>query len=169
LTIISVENHIFEGKIKEYEQNIVEFIIDTGKAKSADPKIQLFLAYLAVHRKLTQKQLKELTGFSFGTISKKLRDLISMGILEKKKIPNSNENVYILHPNVYQAVADTSWKEFENISEFLNNKLKELEKYEDKRGFELLSQRIKELSITFDLIQKIWNEIKFYLFPQRKD
>ncbi|MFW9772885.1 MAG: hypothetical protein ACFFEO_12075 [Candidatus Thorarchaeota archaeon] len=124
---------------------------------------------MAIHRRLTQKQLRELSGFSLGTISKKLRTLAGLGIVKKKKIPNSNEWVYILQPDVYQAVADSSWEQFEKISEFLNEKLLELEKFEDNNGFTILTERIKELLVTFNLIQKIWNDIRKYLFPQRKD
>ncbi|MFW9785814.1 MAG: hypothetical protein ACFFFB_26250 [Candidatus Heimdallarchaeota archaeon] len=124
---------------------------------------------MAIHRRLTQKQLRELSGFSLGTISKKLRTLAGLGIVKKKKIPNSNEWVYILQPDVYQAVADSSWEQFEKISEFLNEKLLELEKFEDNNGFTILTERIKELLVTFNLIQKIWNDIRKYLFPNRKD
>lgn len=113
--------------------------------------------------------MRELSGFSLGTISKKLRILVGLGIVKKEKIPNSNEKVYILQPDVYQAVADSSWEEFEKISEFLSEKLLELEKFEDNNGFTLLTERIKELLVTFNLIQKIWNDIRKYLFPQRKD
>ncbi|MFX1325341.1 MAG: hypothetical protein ACFE8N_10305 [Promethearchaeota archaeon] len=123
---------------------------------------------MAIHRRLTQKQLRELSGYSLGTISKKLRTLVNLGVLKKERIPNSNEKVYILRPDIYQVVADTSWEEFEKITEFLNAKLLELEKFEDNNGFILLTERIKELLVTFDLIQNIWNDIRKYLFPQKK-
>ena len=67
----SMDNHVFQGKMKEYEQLLIEFSMESGRAKSADQKLQRILAYLGIHKKLTQKQFKDLTGYSIATISKK--------------------------------------------------------------------------------------------------
>ena len=52
-----VKEHIFEGKIKEYEQILIEYVLDSGRAKSIDPNLQLILGYIGIHKRLTQKQL----------------------------------------------------------------------------------------------------------------
>ena len=165
----SGKNHIFEGRIKEFEQVLVDFILDSGKAKSADLKIQLILAYLAIHKELTQKQLKDLTNFSISTISKKLRNLTDLGIIEKRKIQYRNENLYFLKPEIYQRVADSSWDEFEKIAQFLNEKLDELKKFKNQRGYDLLSERIQELLKTFQLIEKIWDSLKELIVMPKKE
>jgi len=162
------ENHIFEGKIKEYEQTLIDFIVDSGKAKSVDPNVQLILGYIGIHKKLTQEQLKDLTQLSTGTISKRLRDILTFGIIRKERIPKTNKYLYINAPESYGDTADATFEEFTKINEFLKKKIKELEKYKDKKGAEFLSERIKGLTRTFETVQNIWSDIEF-IFKQKKN
>ncbi len=164
----SLGNHKFEGKIKEYENILIDFVLDSGRAKSVDPNLQLILGYIGIHKKLTQKQLKDLTGLSTGTISKKLRDILALGIVKKEKIPKSNEYLYINTPESYGDTADATLEEFSEMNEFLKQKINELEKYKDKKGAEFLLQRINGLINTFETVQNIWSDIEF-IFTQKKE
>ena len=161
------ENHIFKGKIKEYEQTLIDFVLDSGRAKSVDPNLQLILGYIGIHKELTQKQLKDLTHLSAGTISKKLKDILALGVIRKEKIPKTNEYLYINAPEAYGDTADATLEEFMEINEFLKKKNKEIEKYKDKKGAEFLSERIKSLTKTFETVQNIWSDIEF-IFTQKK-
>ncbi|MFX1378420.1 MAG: hypothetical protein ACFFA4_04950 [Promethearchaeota archaeon] len=163
-----LENHKFEGKIKEYEQILIDFVLDSGRAKSVDPNLQLILGYIGIHKRLTQKQLKGLTGLSSGTISKKLRDILALHVVKKESIPKSNEYLYINTPETYGDTADATLEEFIEINEFLKKKVSVLEKLNDKKGAKFLSHRIKGLIKTFDTVQNIWSDIEF-IFTQKKD
>ena len=162
-----VGNHIFEGKIKKYEEILIQFVMDSGKAKSVDPNVQLILGYIGIHKKLTQKQLKDLTKLSTGTISKKLRDILAFGIVRKEKIPKTNEYLYINAPEAYGDTADATFEDFTKINEFLKKKIIEIERYKDKKGAEFLSERIEGLTKTFETVQNIWSDIEF-IFKQKK-
>ncbi|MHA2281366.1 MAG: hypothetical protein ACXAC5_10975 [Promethearchaeota archaeon] len=162
-----MRNHIFEGKIKEFEQILIEFVLESGRAKSVDPNLQLILGYIGIHKDLTQKQLKDLTGLSAGTISKKLREIMNIGVIKKKKIPKSNEYVYINAPETYGDTADATLEEFTEINNFLKKKISEMEKLRDKKGTDFLSERIKSLTKTFETVQNIWSDIEF-IFTQNK-
>ena len=163
-----VENHIFEDVIKEYQQILVDFVIDSGKAKSVDPKLQLVLGYLSIHKKLTQEQLKDLTMLSTGTISKKLRDILKLGMIKKERILGTNKYLYIVTPETFGNAADTAWREFSDITDFLNKKLLHLENQKEKKGSVFLSGRIKELLRTFEIVEIIWSDIqKYFLQPQK--
>jgi len=162
-----VENHIFEGKIKDYEDLLIQFVMDSGKAKSVDPNVQLILGYIGIHKKLTQKQLKDLTKLSTGTISKKLRDILALGIIKKEKIPKTNEYLYVNAPESYQDTADATLEDITKINEILKQKVIEIEKYKNKKGAEFLSERIKNLIATFETVRNIWSDIEF-IFKQNK-
>ncbi len=160
-------NHLFQGKIKEYEQILIEFVLESGRAKSVDPNLQLILGYIGIHKSLTQKELKDLTGLSAGTISKKLGDILTLGVIKKEKIPKTNQFLYINAPEAYVDTADATLEEFIEINEFLKKKITEIEKFKDKKGAEFLSERIKSLIKTFETVQNIWSDLEF-IFTQKK-
>jgi DNA-binding transcriptional regulator GbsR (MarR family) len=162
-------NHKFEGKIREFEQSLIDFVLESGRAKSVDRNLQLILGYIGIHKNLTQKQLKDLTGLSAGTISKKLRDILTLGVIRKEKIPKTNEFLYVKAPESYGDVADTTFEDFREINKFLKNKINEIEKLKSKKGAEFLSERIKGLTQTFETVQKIWSDIEFIFTQQKKD
>jgi len=164
----SLQNHKFEGKIKQYERVLVDYLIDSGKAKSADPKLQLLLGYLGIHKILTQKQLRELTGYSLGSISKKLKFLIDESVVKKERIENTNENAYLIDERIYESTGNLSFTIFPEMKTYMEKKIEELKKYEGQRGQELLSSRLKEMIQALDLIQAIWIEIVKIFTPRKK-
>ena len=74
---VKKERHLYEGKVREYEKRLVELIMQFGIGKGQTPTISTVLSYLLLHEEtgLTQQQLKELTGFSMGSISSNLKAL----------------------------------------------------------------------------------------------
>ncbi len=161
-------NHKFQGKIKEYEQILIEFVLDSGRSKSVDPNLQLILGYIGIHKKLTQKQLKDLTRLSAGTISKKLRKILALGVIRKEKVPKTNKYLYLNAPEKYGDTAEATLEEFIEINKYLKKKIIEIEKYKDKKGAKFLSERIKSLIKTFETVQNIWSDIEF-IFKQKKE
>lgn len=161
-----IENHKFEGKIKDYENILIDFVLDSGRAKSVDPNLQLILGYIGIHKKLTQKQLKDLTGLSSGTISKKLRNILDLNVVKKEKIPKTNKYLYINTPETYGDTADATLEEFIEINKFVKQKIKQLEQYKGKKGAEFLIERIQGLIKTFETVKNIWSDIEF-IFTQK--
>ena len=61
--------NLFSEKLRKYEDKLVKFFVDIGTRKRVNPKMLQISSYLLIHGSLTQKELKELTGLSMGTIS----------------------------------------------------------------------------------------------------
>ncbi|MFW9987392.1 MAG: MarR family transcriptional regulator [Candidatus Odinarchaeota archaeon] len=163
-----LKNHIFEGKIKQYEQILIDFVLDSGRAKSVDPNLQKILGFISIHQKLTQTQLKDLTGLSRASISKKLRALLALKAVKKERIPKTNEYLYTNTPESYGDTADATLDDFSKINEFLKKKLIEIERCGDIKGAEFFSERVKGLINTFETVHNIWADIEF-IFTQKKE
>ena len=85
----------FDPKIREIEREIAEFFA----AKSSEyigrnPIISKIMTYFSIRKKLTQKELQQLTGFSAGTISKAVHQLLEMNVITKGTIPGTHKHVY---------------------------------------------------------------------------
>ncbi|MFX0202930.1 MAG: hypothetical protein ACFFCW_43055 [Candidatus Hodarchaeota archaeon] len=83
-------------KLLEYEERLVSFFVKSGKIKKIHSKFSTILGYFYTRRSLTQKQLRELTGFSAGTISHMLNQLLAIGMIRRHNIPGSRERRYEL-------------------------------------------------------------------------
>lgn len=138
----------FKGKIKDYEKTLIRFFIDIGKNKDTPPKVQEILGYLMIHNKLTQSNLKELTGYSTGTISTTLYNLVELGVVQKERIALSNKYQYSLFgdiPQIIERSSEVSLEQSTIISKFLDDKLNELEEFRNKEGYTNLHTQINVL------------------------
>ena len=144
-------------------------MLESGRAKSVDQNLQLILGFIGIHKKLTQEQLKDLTMLSTGTISKKLRDILTLGVIKKERIPKTNKYLYIISPESYGNTADATLEDFSEMNKFLKKKIIEIEKLKEKKGAKFLSERIKGLMKTFETVQNIWSDIKFIFTQNKKD
>ncbi len=166
---MKTEDLIFEGRIKEFEQIFLEYVMATGVAKSTSPKMQLIIGYLAIHGRLTQKQLRDLTGLSAGAISKNLRKFLQFGgLIRKERIEATNQYHYVMTPmsEIAGRMSDIYSNEFVDLITFLREKLEELQNYKGKRGQELLSERIHDLIVTIQTMNNISSEIMKMLMPK---
>lgn len=142
------QDHIFEGRIRDYEKELIEFYKDVGKVRGQNPKFSTMLGYMMIHGSLTQKQLKELTGFSLATVSNTLNAMILMKLATKRRIKGTNAFKYIVDLSQI-AVRSTSNKieEFEKQVKFYKmmvSKLKQKE-YRDKEGQSMLLERLSQM------------------------
>lgn len=168
--VMTVEDHIFEGKLKEFEQVFIDYSTATGRAKSASPTMQLILSYLAIHKKLTQKQLKDLTSLSLATISKNLRELMGFGIISKQRKEGKNEYYYVLAEmnQLVGRMGNITSGEFVEMIDFFKLKLAELEKYKGKPGQKLLSERLNDLIGTIQTVINVSSKLMKMLIPKTK-
>ena len=148
----------FKGKIKHYEKTLIKFFIDIGNNKDTPQKVQEILGYLIIHNKLTQSNLKELTGYSTGNISSTLGNLIKLGIVQKEKVAMSNEYQYSLTgdlPQIVERTSDISSEHFVITSKFLEDKLNELDEFRNKEGYDNLHTQINVLLGGFNKVLSI--------------
>ncbi|NVM46325.1 MAG: MarR family transcriptional regulator [Candidatus Lokiarchaeota archaeon] len=148
----------FRGKIKDYEKTLIKFFIDIGKNKDTPAKIQEILGYLIIHDKLSQSNLKELTGYSSGTISATLGNLVELGVVQKERIASSNMNLYSKIgdlPKIFETSSEVSIEQFTLISKFMENKLNELEEYKGKEGYKNLRTQLNVLLDGYKKVMKI--------------
>ncbi|MFW9994510.1 MAG: hypothetical protein ACFFD4_20875 [Candidatus Odinarchaeota archaeon] len=96
--------HVFEGKIREYEKQIVDYFREISGMRNQSVIIATTIAYFLNHGRLTQRQLRELTGYSMGTVSSSLISLVNFGLLKKQIIPGTHEFEYVLPSSLVQIV-----------------------------------------------------------------
>lgn len=148
--------HLFSDKLRKYEDKIVEFLLDIAKSKRVNPKISTISSYLLIHGKLTQKELKELTGFSMGSISTLLSVMTGTGAFQKERIPHTHTFMYSFPgklENLTTKGIEIALSTFGPLETYLKNRKKELKKLteQSKEGAEHLLQRIDELLETFEI------------------
>jgi len=157
----TVESRIFDNELRIYEERLVEIILNISKSKRVNPKVARIACYLLIHGKLTQKELKELTGFSMGTISTYLSVMAGTGYFLKQRIGGTHTFEYSFSGEL--EVLTTSAIEFAvknigSLENFLENKQQKLKKLigESKVGAEQLSLRIEELIRSFEIYKMVY-------------
>jgi len=156
--LTSDNNFKFRGKIQDYEKILIKFFIDIGKNKETPAKVQEILGYLIIHDKLSQPNLKELTGYSTGTISTTLGILIELGVVQKERIASSNQYLYSMIgdlPQIFERSSDISIEQFTLISKYMGNKLDELENFRAKKGYDNLHTQINVLLNGYKKVMKV--------------
>jgi DNA-binding transcriptional regulator GbsR (MarR family) len=119
--------HGFNPKIREIETEIASFFAKTAFDYTArHPHISKLLVYFYTRKKLTQRNLKVLTGLSAGSISKAVRQLVKMNVIVKDTIPGTHTKIYIMERFPF-----SSPRFFMSAGKFLGNietELKEMKK-----------------------------------------
>ena len=91
----SQDPHGFDPEIRQIEQEIVEFFAEkTPEYTGRHPIVARVMAYFYTRRNLTQRDLRHLTGFSAGTISKSVRQLVDMNVINKEIIRGTHTHIY---------------------------------------------------------------------------
>ena len=154
------DDKLFNKKLKEFEDVLIDFIMDIAKQKKVNEKFSAISAYLLIHRSLTQKELKDLTGFSMGSISTYLSVMMGIGVLEKSRIPNTHTYRYSYQENIENLpgkgveIALQSFVDADDYLKGIKHKLKKLE-LKSKRGAKDLSNRIDEALDAIQIFKRI--------------
>lgn len=139
---------LLNEKIKKYQDQIINIFKDVDEAKGRKEKLSIAVLYFYFFHNLSQKQLGKLTGYSAGTISGIISQLINLGKIRKSHI--SGKNTYSLIEDL-QELADNDVIEFHRsiidlIRNFNRLKKKILNpKLKTKKGHKELSQFINEM------------------------
>jgi len=160
----AIQPYIFEGRIREFEEELIKFSLEIGKQRGQNPTITKILTYLLIHEQLTQKQLRYLTNCSIGSISTHLAALISIGFVEKKLIPGTHTNIYSLKFDLGQNISSLmkiSMDYIDQARKFLKSKKKELNKiFEKKKNKQkLILERFEELEYVIYLYIHLFEQI----------
>ncbi len=87
----------FDPEIRRIEKEIVTFFKEKGaEFWGKDPMFMTVLAYFYVRERLTQQDLQDLSGFSAGTVSKVLRQLVEINVITKGIIPGTHKHLYTM-------------------------------------------------------------------------
>ncbi|MFX0061808.1 MAG: hypothetical protein ACFFC7_06440 [Candidatus Hermodarchaeota archaeon] len=82
------------SNIEDIERGIVDFFSKSPLFFFSKASFSKILGLLFIHKKLSQKQLKELTGFSVGAISQDLKTLEAFGIIIRQQVSYSKSIRY---------------------------------------------------------------------------
>ena len=162
MTEEEVQSHLFDAKLRKYEDKLVEILLDIGQIKRTNPKMSAIACYLLIHEKLTQKELKELTGFSMGTISTYLSVMLGTGNFRKIRIPHSHTFLYSFSGKLEALITiaiEFVLSSLGSIDIYLKKKKKTLEKLIEKsmKGAKHLSERFEELIDSFEKYKKLFS------------
>lgn len=155
------QSHLFDEKLRKYEDTLVEILLDIGKSKRANPKMAAISCYLLIHGKLTQKEIKELTGFSMGTVSTYLSVMTGSEHFQKQRIGGTHTFMYSFSGKLEiltTRAIEVAIKGISSLESFLKNKNEELKILieQSRKGAKHLSERIEELIHSFEIYKKIF-------------
>ncbi len=145
--------HGFDPEIHQIEQEIVEFFAEKSpEFTGRHPIIATVMAYFDIRRSLTQQDLQDLTGFSAGTISKSVRQLVDMNVVTKEIIPGTHKHIYRM-----EKLPFTSTRYFGRTGKLLEEMEKELK--EMKETLDTHAEEMKD----FKGYRKIYTTITQFL------
>jgi len=156
----------YDKKVGKYEQEFIDFIVESGESKRRTDMESHILGYLLLREGLwlTQDDIRKLsqiyykddykTGISKGTISKIINLYEKYQVLKKRKIAHKkNAYEYSMSGLLNQLMSTAvgfGIQEIDKYNSFLRMKLKSLERYEHKNEEEkslkkIMMERVQEI------------------------
>ncbi len=156
---------------KEIEREIVTFYKTVGKMVNLNSRATEIFAYLKIYDALSQEQLKQLTGFSLGTISTTLQSFLQTDIIGRKMIPKTHKNLYRIKPERVNFVYTPSTQiveDLEKLDSFIVEQQTELQKLESRYPIEIkfLHMRLNSLRNYIEAQRRQINREKKHSFFQ---
>lgn len=163
--------HGFDPDIREIEREIVEFFA----AKSSEftgrhPIVSTVMTYFYTRKNLTQRDLQILTGFSAGTISKAVRQLLEMNVITKETIPGTHKHIYkmeklpFISPRYFlrtESLMEEKIRELEEIQKTLDDNAEEMKNCEaHQQIYATVTQLLNLLPSISVFMEKLEEELK---------
>ena len=148
----SSKNALSEEKLRAIEIRLADIIADFGHLKGRSAKVTKVLAYIYIRREVTQQLLRELTGYSIGTISTALQNLEKSGIVSKYPSPDARRYFYKIDGTLSQ-VLSRSLADFPVYLHQVNEFLKEIAikltepSLSNKQGYKNIRQFLDEMAV----------------------
>jgi len=147
----------FDPEIRQIEQEIAKFFAEKASEYTGrHPIVSMLMSYFYVRRSLTQRDLRNLTGFSAGAISKAVRQLVDMNMITREMIPGTHTHIYKMEtlpfrsPSYFlqtEKTLETSHKELKEIKESLDahsDEVRGLEGY--KKVYAVVTHLLEQIS-----------------------
>ncbi|MCW4015150.1 MAG: hypothetical protein NWF06_02155 [Candidatus Bathyarchaeota archaeon] len=163
--------HGYAPEIREIEKEIIEFF--AAKALEFTGRhiiISKVMTYFYIRKNLTQQELQKLTGFSAGTISKSVRQLLKMNIIAKEMVPGTHKHSYkmeklpFISPRYFlrtESIMDEQILELEKMKKTLEANREEMENFEAyQKSCTTINQLLKLLPNVSGFIEEIEEELK---------
>ncbi|MBN1801076.1 MAG: hypothetical protein JW891_06175 [Candidatus Lokiarchaeota archaeon] len=159
----------FDPKIEEIEKEIVSLLLNSVISLGRDQIASKILLYFLTRKNLTQKKIKQLTGFSSGKISQVVNRFVEMDLVHVIKKSSKGEIIYSI-PSIELEMftrginlvkSNLKWEEelLEMRQDLENNKT-ELQKL---NGYDMIRSNIQENLNRFGEYKKllnIWEKLK---------
>jgi DNA-binding transcriptional regulator GbsR (MarR family) len=170
----------FDPEIRRVEQGIIEFFAEKApEFTGRHPIVSVVMAYFYIRRNLTQRELRELTGFSAGAISKAVRQLVGMNVITREMIPGTHTHRYKMEdlpfrsPRFFLQTEQTLEKLHRELEEIKNtldansDEMRTLEGY--PQVYAVVTQLLEQLSMVPRFMALIEEELdKFIKQEERK-
>jgi DNA-binding MarR family transcriptional regulator len=170
---MSVYNQSAEQKLKEIENKLADILTTLSFLKGRRPKTSKIIGLIYLYRKATQKQLRELTGYSLGTISNTLQSLEKMGIIHKTQDPKTREYKYELEGKITQPGS----RSVSNIFEYFAQQKQFLKKIktklsqphlENKKGYKEINEFVEQMNAVFPAIENVTQNLLTQLTKENR-
>lgn len=160
---MKTEKSTSEQKLQKIENQLVDIITSLSFLKGRSTKTARTIAYISIHKKITQKKLRVLTGYSLGTISNTLQTLEKMGILNKTQNQKTREYTYELESSLNQSGSrsmSSTFEYFDQLKDFLKKTNKKLNQQNlaNKKGFENVNQYVTKMINVFPSMEQVIQE-----------
>jgi DNA-binding transcriptional regulator GbsR (MarR family) len=146
-------------KLRDIENHLVEIITSMGQLKGRSDKMAKLAAYITIRGEVTQKSLREITGYSLGTVSSSLQILEKMGFVSKYQNSNSREYLYRYEESYAQSQSRSIMnvlEYFRELDEFLSQMEGKLDKphLKGKEGYENITEFIENMRRLFPVVEE---------------
>jgi DNA-binding transcriptional regulator GbsR (MarR family) len=146
-------------KLRDIENQLVEIITSMGQLKGRSDKMAKLAACITIRGEVTQKLLREITGYSLGTVSSSLQILEKMGFVSKYKDSNSREYLYRYEESYAQSQSRSIMnvlEYFRELDEFLKQMDDKLDKphLKGKEGYENITEFIENMRRLFPAVEE---------------
>lgn len=154
------QNASNEKKFRVIERKLVEILTDFGYLKGRSSKTSTVMAYIYIRGEATQQLIRELTGYSLGTVSATLQDLEQAGFVSKSDSPGSRGYVYKL-AGTFSQVMSRSMTGFQDYLAQTRSFLEEIEAklrsnhLSQKQGYNSLRRFLDEMNVLIPAYQHI--------------
>ena len=159
-------------QLKEIEKSLVEIITSMGYLKGRSKKMAKIAAYITIRQEVTQKLLREITGYSLGSVSSALQSLEDIGFIKKIENSNSREYIYKYETNYTQPQSKSMLNVlnyFSQLERFLTAIEKKLDKpgFKEKKGYKNIKNFINTMNALFPAVKQTLST--FTINPTNRD
>ncbi len=158
----------FSQDLKDFEAEIIQFIIKSQLLIVEKSSTAEILSYFITRKRLTQSEIKELTGLSRGTISQELNNLIERNVIQETNPNNSKIIVYSMESvtlgfiNSYlHSIKDylKYKKRFIRIQKDLESKKEQFQQFDEFNGiYQLTSLYLRAFPVIESVIEKLYEK-----------